>query len=70
MAGECSAYYAVYGGRITKTKQNCQNVEIAGEYENVNKVNNLAINLYMYMCMKLPEKLQKLFPFLLIVYLF
>lgn len=45
MAGECSAYYAVYGGRITKTKQNCQNVEIAGEYENVNKVNKLP---YMY----------------------
>uniref|UniRef100_K1Q6R4 Microsomal triglyceride transfer protein large subunit n=1 Tax=Magallana gigas TaxID=29159 RepID=K1Q6R4_MAGGI len=38
VAGECSAYYAVYGGRITKTKQNCQNVEIAGEYENVNKM--------------------------------
>lgn len=48
MAGECSAYYAVYGGRITKTKQNCQNVEIAGEYENVNKVNNLAVNIDMY----------------------
>lgn len=38
VAGECSAYYAVYGGKITKTKQNCQNVEIAGEHENVNKV--------------------------------
>ncbi|XP_022315844.2 microsomal triglyceride transfer protein large subunit-like [Crassostrea virginica] len=38
VAGECSAYYAVYGGKITKTKQNCQNVEIAGEHENVNKM--------------------------------
>lgn len=56
VAGECSAYYAVYGGRITKTKQNCQNVEIAGEYENVNKVNNLAVNIYMYYhtCIQLP----------------
>ncbi|XP_062589725.1 microsomal triglyceride transfer protein large subunit-like [Saccostrea cucullata] len=38
VSGECSAYYAVSGGRITKTKQNCQNVEIAGEFVNVNKM--------------------------------
>ncbi|XP_048761534.2 microsomal triglyceride transfer protein large subunit-like [Ostrea edulis] len=44
VSGECSAYYAVYGGRITKTKQNCQNVEIAGEFDNVNKVLGVSVD--------------------------
>ncbi|KAK3091068.1 hypothetical protein FSP39_016889 [Pinctada imbricata] len=43
VSGECNAYYTVSGNYITKTKQNCQNLEIGGQFSNLNEVLGITV---------------------------
>jgi hypothetical protein len=38
VSGECEVSYTKSGSSITKNKQKCQNLEIAGQFINPNKV--------------------------------
>ncbi|OWF52669.1 microsomal triglyceride transfer protein large subunit-like [Mizuhopecten yessoensis] len=38
VSGECDTTYMVSGNSVTKTKQNCKNLEIAGQFSNPNKM--------------------------------
>ena len=37
-SGECTVEYKVHGNHITKHKSDCKNLEIAGQFYNVNPV--------------------------------
>jgi len=38
VSGECDAIYSTGGTSVTKTKQNCKNLEIAGQFTHPNQV--------------------------------